>query len=791
MIKGLFINGYKSYGSTEFVSLNKNVDSKFSAILGQNGVGKSAILESIDYYFNDKNYWNKNKNSTLSDTFVTILFKIEKKKFDDFLKDNDSIEDKNLLKSCLIETSRFFSEENMANRFKGVVYSNAIQNFEKELKNEREKERYYYLVLGRNGTGEIDLKPFGKVLDYFLKDKIKNFDRNSFILDLNKFIKEYYTYIYIPVEQKTSDVLSLESIDMQRIMNKDISDNIQKILNERVSRDGKNISVINLLNDRLKSFMLSINENLAESEFEYSKDRKKEKIVTSDLVGLIIQEYFSTKSLKKKNHTKMEQLSSGEQRRAIIEVVTSFLKNRAHNSQLNYGEIIIAIDEPEISQDISNVYSQFERLESLSSKYGYQTFITTHWYGLLPIINNGTLTVVYKNKSTQKNLVQSFDFHNYLDKKEQFPDDIHLKSFYDLTSSLLGYLRNNTEHRLILCEGGTDRKYLESMIEHPDIKILPVGGKDNVKLLFNLFSLPIKNKTIKLHKNNRVLFLIDTDNTADHQDAFNVTNHLYIGRLQVLNKLNRHNSWLEIVDIVNGSSSKYYNETRIEDVLDADVFYETLSYVIDTNEDEKIKEVFGDFEKTNWELSNIKSHSMDEDDLPRKFLKSKGNFHDQEHLISAFIESHKTELASAYSNFYIRKDRDSTYLNPLVTEIERILNMKNILRVKKEVEVSEEISSVTEIFYSNEKYNSFMKKEDGEIYLVKGSEISSEEKSSITKSASQTRKKIIDNEKVAKSDNEAILILEDDIKCKSINHAATIVTGRSTNANEFWRKKES
>lgn len=122
MIKGLFINGYKSYGSTEFISLNKNVDSKFSAILGQNGVGKSAILESIDYYFNDKNYWNKNKNSTLSDTFVTILFKIEKKKFDDFLRDNESIENKDLLKSCVVETSRFFSEENMTVHFKGAVF---------------------------------------------------------------------------------------------------------------------------------------------------------------------------------------------------------------------------------------------------------------------------------------------------------------------------------------------------------------------------------------------------------------------------------------------------------------------------------------------------------------------------------------------------------------------------------------------------------------------------------------------------------------------------------------------
>ena len=136
----------------------------------------------------------------------------------------------------------------------------------------------------------------------------------------------------------------------------------------------------------------------------------------------------------------------------------------------------------------------------------------------------------------------------------------------------MGYLRNNIEHRLILCEGGTDRKYLESMIEHPKIKILPVGGKDNVKLLFNMISLPIKNKTIKLHENNKVLFLIDTDNIADNYDVFNAPNQLYIGRLQVLNRLSRYNSWVEIVNISNSSSSKYHNETRIEDVLDADVF---------------------------------------------------------------------------------------------------------------------------------------------------------------------------------------------------------------------------
>lgn len=107
--------------------------------------------------------------------------------------------------------------------------------------------------------------------------------------------------------------------------------------------------------------------------------------------------------------------------------------------------------------------------------------ITTHWYGLLPIINAGTFLTVNKQKNEECQQVNTFNFHNYLDGKEDFPDDIHLKSFYDLTTSLLGYLRIQPENRLILCEGGTDKRYLEALINHTNIKILPVGGKGNVR----------------------------------------------------------------------------------------------------------------------------------------------------------------------------------------------------------------------------------------------------------------------------------------------------------------------
>ena len=679
MIYGLFINGYKSYSSTQYIQLSKNSNSQFTAVLGQNGVGKSAILESIDYFFNGKVDWNKNKTSSLEDTFVSIAFKIEIEKFNSYIESNELIQDKDAFKEQVYAMNNLLSKGLVKDYYSGPIYTNAIKKFEEELHSTLNKENYIFILLGRKGKGDYAIKPFSGAMQKHIKS---NFNKDIFISNLEKLIKAHYTFIYIPVEQRSKEVLSLENIDMQRIMNKDISDNIQYILNEKVQQeDGKKLKVINLLNSKLKSFMNSINENLHDSDFEYSKDRKKENIVTSDLVGLIIKEYFSTKSLKKKNNTRMEQLSSGEQRRAIIEVIVSFLKNRTLSREKNIDEIIIAIDEPEISQDLSNVYKQFDSLESLGSQYGYQVIITTHWYGLLPIINDGTFLIVNKQKNDEGQQVNTFNFHNYLDRKEDFPDDIHLKSFFDLTTSLLGYLRTHPENRLILCEGGTDKRYLEAMIDHTNIKILPVGGKGNVKMMYKMMSLPITEKTVKLHENNKVLFLVDTDNLADIKSGdFKSTNHLYIGRMQSLNKLNRRNDWFEIIDL-SQDNVKYFNETRIEDILQADAFYDALLDLVQKDDNEDFKKIFFDFERTTWKLSNLKSHSYDNQNLPQKMLKSKGKYFDLEHQISSFIELNKTQLSIAYASSYLKVIQKDFEINPLVKEIQRILNLKDISRI--------------------------------------------------------------------------------------------------------------
>lgn len=89
-------------------------------------------------------------------------------------------------------------------------------------------------------------------------------------------------------------------------------------------------------------------------------------------------------------------------------------------------ELILAIDEPEVSMNVVNCFPQFERLERLSKDFNRQVMITTHWYGSLPITNSGHLLHVSKEIEGSVS-ISDFSFFDYLDERRRFPDDIALK----------------------------------------------------------------------------------------------------------------------------------------------------------------------------------------------------------------------------------------------------------------------------------------------------------------------------------------------------------------------------
>ena len=77
MIIGLQVRHYKAYKNINFIPIG--FEHKFIAYSGENGAGKSSILEAIDTFLNNKN-WLLTKKEKSSDSYICPLFLIPKKR---------------------------------------------------------------------------------------------------------------------------------------------------------------------------------------------------------------------------------------------------------------------------------------------------------------------------------------------------------------------------------------------------------------------------------------------------------------------------------------------------------------------------------------------------------------------------------------------------------------------------------------------------------------------------------------------------------------------------------------
>lgn len=57
MTAAILIRNYKNYANLNFIPIANDIENMFSMFIGNNGVGKSAVLEAIDLFFNNRT-WN-------------------------------------------------------------------------------------------------------------------------------------------------------------------------------------------------------------------------------------------------------------------------------------------------------------------------------------------------------------------------------------------------------------------------------------------------------------------------------------------------------------------------------------------------------------------------------------------------------------------------------------------------------------------------------------------------------------------------------------------------------------
>jgi predicted ATPase len=607
MITSIFIRHFKIYKGISFIPISEG--NGFASLIGENGVGKSSVLEAIDYAINKKGNsdWPVNNEAKyeggLGGTnipFIAPIFLIKKEVLRKSKKDDiEQFEKANKLSNFLWETKLKTKTKTLDEFYKHRDELKLIYN----------PNEYLLILIGKKyNEGGIYFGSYQNNLNFINENphiQYEDEELQKYFKGFYEYIISHYSYIYIPVETDVHTYTKLETQEMQKLMDRNIQSEIEKAI-----RPG----TLKQINKDLDSFVKDI-ETVLEI-YEY-KGHFKNSLTMPDLVTKIIEAYFSIKVLNRKPESgnkliPVSELSSGEKRKALIDVAYSFLlKNKDRESN-----IILAIDEPEASLHISNCYSQFEKLIGIS-KQNHQIIISTHWYGYLPVVTNGSATSIRKNNKNEIT-IDYFNLYNYRESitqarkkiKGQLPIDYKIKSYNDLVQSILYSLLQEKAYNWIICEGLSEKIYFEEMfkeeIETKNLRLLPLGSfKEVRKLYLNLIS-PIKDPDYKI--NGKVFCLIDTD-SEKVEVAYESNRFLFFERL-----INKESDGTVLIDVNSNLSNP---PTEIEDCLNPIIFYQTLLEF--STEDEKLYKILTTNELV--EIAKCSSEFMDLKTSERKSIK--------------------------------------------------------------------------------------------------------------------------------------------------------------------------
>ena len=576
IITGVFLRHYKVYQGVYFIPICNDYKNQYSIFVGNNAVGKSSIMEGLNTFFNG-GVWNKNKSGKRDEAFIAPLFLFEKEKLNKLVNNQKAKDFIGFLSDYFWDASEDINPNLKSNEFKTFF------QYRDELKYRYKKQDYYLFLLGitYDDKNSASFITFTQDLIKKIPPELKDYNYDELI----DTVKDLYSYIYIPVETTTSTILKIENREMQELMSTDILEKIDSILNKKNFEQGrKAISVIDFLNHSLNEYMDSINDIIGEIDNSYAYNVEtgfKKNLTSTDVRKKILEAYFSIRTLKKEKK-EIYELSSGEQRIALIDMATAFLIG---NKDGKKKKVILAIDEPENSLHITKSFSQFERLQKLSNQN--QLLLTTHWYGSMPVTDTGNVQYIERQKE-KRIKINSYDLNNYFEKRGSLPEDILIKSYFELTSSILSSMRASGTN-WIICEGSDDKLYLEYYLKGiKNLKIFAVGGCGNVVKLYQYLFTPFAEKDENKALNSKVLCLIDTDDVLKTISIpSEVKDKLRIARMQYDREQN--------IALQRLNPNGLFTPTEMEDCLNPEILFTTLVKSINQYGNSNQRDAMGNF----------------------------------------------------------------------------------------------------------------------------------------------------------------------------------------------------
>jgi predicted ATP-dependent endonuclease of OLD family len=644
MIAGIFLRNFKIYGGINFISFLESENDKLNLFIGNNGAGKSSILEALDTFFNDGDFI-VHSGARPRDASISPVFLMKKNKmFQELIGEKYEFANNLSLSFWELDYSSLFGSTPELEKFIGLRDS---------LLKQYSSEEYFLFVFGNNPNNrDTVLGTTSRIIQNHLTVKM-DIDERLFINKHNSLcgnVKEIYRYLYIPVETSITEFLRIEENGIQSLTNKELKNEIKNTLNHLIELPGlgeqritrRNISIINYINEKIQEYVDEI-ENSVQSideTYHFNREQRSKRVNVKDFTEVIIDVYFSKRRLQK-DGKHIKNLSAGERKKALIDITYAFIANESETEH----EVIIGIDEPETSLHISMCYEQYERIEEIANKFGTQLFVTTHWYGGLPVLNNGRLYHVKKNEERNVD-VEIFQLSNYFEKRGSHPNDVNLKSFYDLTSSIVSAVRSKPINWLIV-EGKTDKDYLEHYLpDDLNIKILPVGGCTIVKKIYEYLYLPINANEEARDLIGRIYCLIDTDRRGITLELNSETKNgkLCIRRMQ----LDHDKNIIKLVRI----SDNLNTETEFEEVLYPKRFYDALSIVVNNHStfqvaNEATETILQVFSKYEFESSATFSFIIGTNSILKPAELGR-NFNSDTEIIHSFFDSKKDEICKEY-----------------------------------------------------------------------------------------------------------------------------------------------
>lgn len=573
MIAGIFIRNIKTYQNINYIPISDL--QKLSGFLGNNGIGKSSILEALDSIFNDNN-WNYNivvKKSGLEKTspYIVPFFIVEKDLFDsdilpyaltiDYIARNIKVDDasnaatKITITDFITHRDRLISRPDLDTKLLipiGQDHSNNIS---------------LSVLGGKALTSALEKNPFE--IEY---DKTETTDSLILFKSLFYYIINKFEYLYIPKEIDSESFTKLESTGTQVLMGESLHTILDRFVGD---------STIVSINKELNNFLEDISEKLVIYSYRTPTERQK-KIQKREVYNLIIQAFFNVRKLHRKqteeHYLEINNLSSGEKQKAIIDVAHALLTKHRQNGD----RLIIAIDEPESSLHMSACFEQFNALAELSDCCR-QLLFSSHWYGFLPTLDKGSVTII-----TKKDNFHKFDLINLTSYREEIkqliyqskgkmPFDIRIKSINDFIQSIVSSATGETPYNWLICEGTSEKIYLsfyfKDLIENNKLRIVPVGGAKEIKRIYEQLAACYKDVSDEL--TGFIYLLSDTDRQLVKYKTEHFKN-LFCKRIVY----EPRQCETILVDI---EANPVSPATEIEDCLSGVVYHRTLLTFIETH----------------------------------------------------------------------------------------------------------------------------------------------------------------------------------------------------------------